>query len=689
MKRLFGIFLAMVLMVSLAGMAFAAGPGDTSVEAPSAALDGTVYEETLANGAKAFIYVPNCSGYGVRATVAPILQVYGDKAFTAESAKATALSSGLAQIADAEQGAVIFVNPIGAVWSAADAGSYEAAKNMFSDATNNLDPAGNFTSAGKNSAGKYAGSYTRNYVFAEGSGADFVYEQLSCGVAGSGQFFGNAIYKPTAAFLMNLSSARTVDLSTGDARQIPVVLVNSTSAVTNAYKTLNGAMPTQTYSSSVHSGFDKVLLLQAYDTVLEHYMVRMQCAVGHPDCKTSLLEIQSAAAQGLVETKGSYAYRDGTALNYYMWSKGDTAGKPIFIIMHGSGSSAESIVWSGGFDTLAAADDFTLVSLENYANFTSNYTVAAKLMEGVRGIVDAARADTSRIYLGGFSLGGRHTWMLASTYSDYFAGFYCMNSFNSGMDADGFQNVMPVYASSGLQTHNNNEFPKADNYRQIEALFKADGITDNYVFDSAYTWGMAPSATRTVVDETLPDLTFTINDYASADGQVYVKLTGAALSGHEPLRTAAADAWAFLSKFSRNPDGSIAVSPRDDFRLAVDGKAVEFAYGLGTPYINGDSRTMVPLRAAAYAMGLAESDLRWDNATATASFTSGDIQVSFTEGSDICTVVKAGKTTQVQMDTGLVNYSGRVYAPIRFLAEALGYTANWDSATQTANIITK
>lgn len=123
--------------------------------------------------------------------------------------------------------------------------------------------------------------------------------------------------------------------------------------------------------------------------------------------------------------------------------------------------------------------------------------------------------------------------------------------------------------------------------------------------------------------------------------------------------------------------------------LKVDGKAVSFSDDLGVPYINSDDRTMMPLRAAAYAMGLTEEDLYWDNNTRTAFFFHGNTHVSFQEGSTVCTIEKSGKHTEVQMDTKLENRNSRVYAPVRFLAEALGFTATWDDASRTASISTE
>jgi N-acetylmuramoyl-L-alanine amidase len=44
-----------------------------------------------------------------------------------------------------------------------------------------------------------------------------------------------------------------------------------------------------------------------------------------------------------------------------------------------------------------------------------------------------------------------------------------------------------------------------------------------------------------------------------------------------------------------------------------------------------------------------------------------------------------GKTTQ--MDSAPLIENGRTYLPARYIAEALGYTVQWNAAGQTVNIV--
>ena len=359
-KKLTAAVLAGILAFSMSGTALAAEltpTSDINAETVSEEVEGEIYVEKLANGAKAYVYVPDNELYGVRATAAPILVVFGNEAYTSETAKQTAEESGLAAIADMEQGAVVFVNPLGEEWTEDDGTSLEAAKNLFSDSTNNDVHASNFQVNGKSEDAMFAGVYQRLYVFAEGAGADFVYSVLSKGVDGSGQFFGPATFKPQAAFLMNPASTEEIDLTETpedkEYREIPVVIVNGTEEVIAAYTALDQHAPCVALESEVTEGFDAEVLLQAYDDVIEHNIARVQSSVGAEYCKTTVMYLPGNDELGLTEEKKEYEYEDGTSLVYYQWTTGEE-GAPLFALFHGSGSCAENIAWTSGLVSLAA-----------------------------------------------------------------------------------------------------------------------------------------------------------------------------------------------------------------------------------------------------------------------------------------------------------------------------------------------
>ena len=149
--------------------------------------------------------------------------------------------------------------------------------------------------------------------------------------------------------------------------------------------------------------------------------------------------------------------------------------------------------------------------------------------------------------------------------------------------------------------------------------------------------------------------------------------------------------------------------------VTVDNKAV--VWEDATPFIQ-DNRTLVPLRAAAEAMGL---EVDWDGAAKCASFSASykptqkwmdeikqdEPQMFLTqttvkmyanqdsyEAVNVWTVYDAnGNTVDVQeevlpleMDSAVVMKDNRTYAPIRYVAERFGYEVGWDAESRTVQI---
>jgi len=155
---------------------------------------------------------------------------------------------------------------------------------------------------------------------------------------------------------------------------------------------------------------------------------------------------------------------------------------------------------------------------------------------------------------------------------------------------------------------------------------------------------------------------------------------------------------------------------QEAIRISVDGKALVFGDTL--PYIDANSRTMVPLYMLAGPLGLS---VQWDGKTRTAIFSKkylnetyffylndGDAEpdyfvsgqsVFFAIGSkqavisyDLCRFgekeAKYVYTKTVNMDTTAIIKNSRTYAPARYLAESFQCSVKWDSALKAANIST-
>ena len=97
------------------------------------------------------------------------------------------------------------------------------------------------------------------------------------------------------------------------------------------------------------------------------------------------------------------------------------------------------------------------------------------------------------------------------------------------------------------------------------------------------------------------------------------------------------------------------------------------------PIISGE-RTFLPIRLIAEALGATVS---WENETQAVTIVDGDTTIVIYMGQPFATV----NGTPVQLDAPAFIANGRTYLPVRFIAENLGATVNWDAEAKTVTII--
>lgn len=116
--------------------------------------------------------------------------------------------------------------------------------------------------------------------------------------------------------------------------------------------------------------------------------------------------------------------------------------------------------------------------------------------------------------------------------------------------------------------------------------------------------------------------------------------------------------------------------------VSVNGTPVAFSSATGTPFLDQNGRTQVPLRVTMEALG---ATVGWDNSTRTATVSKGSVSIRIPIGTSFIMVngVKKSNDTTAQ----IVN--GRTYLPIRIVAESLSATVNWDNSTKSVQITAK
>ncbi len=112
---------------------------------------------------------------------------------------------------------------------------------------------------------------------------------------------------------------------------------------------------------------------------------------------------------------------------------------------------------------------------------------------------------------------------------------------------------------------------------------------------------------------------------------------------------------------------------KTDYTLNGEAKTMDVA-----PII-ANERTMLPVRYVAEALG---ATFEWDGATSTPTLKTADTEIKITVGASEALV--NGKA--VPLDSPAFIENSRTYMPVRFVAETLGATVEWDAATSTATI---
>lgn len=114
------------------------------------------------------------------------------------------------------------------------------------------------------------------------------------------------------------------------------------------------------------------------------------------------------------------------------------------------------------------------------------------------------------------------------------------------------------------------------------------------------------------------------------------------------------------------------VYAEDNISVYVGTQMVQFNENTGIPFFDENERTMVPLRAAMEAFNV---NVEWVEQTNSAVLTKDDTKLTVTIGSKRLVF---GDGTSVTVDTNPIETGGRIYLPIRAVAEAFGGYVLWN-----------
>lgn len=537
--------------------------GDSNAPAGEPTVPGTpvikadardiVIDEEVKGQVSFIVYTPaNIAPAGAST---PIFLVYGDDAYTEESAQTAAGDMGLDTLAAKANANVIFVNPMGDSWGEADVQAYlYGLVDMWNE------DAGSTTGMNADNT-KYIGSTQRIYIIADGSGADFAATQLAADTLEKFFVFTTFKYVPTA-MLLNHPSAAPTALTCG----MPVLLANSDEELKTAFETLNKDVEnalTVTVSSE-NGSLTPQLLDKAWEDVFSR--VRRQGIGSDAYC---ILNIPHYDEYQLTVLHDS-ADIQGKPLNWdeYIPDGVDLQGEavvPLVFTFHGGGNNSEFQAFASGWPILASEENFMVVAVDQHVERSAEeITELLKLLlEKYPGI------DTTRIYASGFSMGAVKSWQLGENYPELFAGIAPMDAVTEA-PAQVKDVIIPTFYVAGeedgllvfphQQAFGAEEAAEGNGDYTLQTILEMNAV-DYKGYDATLhpLWGMTFDDTYTVDSENGKH-TVTVNTLKSTDGNTYTALASTSHQSHAVLEVNTRAAWEFLSRFSRNADGSISIA---------------------------------------------------------------------------------------------------------------------------------
>jgi len=99
------------------------------------------------------------------------------------------------------------------------------------------------------------------------------------------------------------------------------------------------------------------------------------------------------------------------------------------------------------------------------------------------------------------------------------------------------------------------------------------------------------------------------------------------------------------------------------------------------PFLN-NGHVFLPVRYLAYALGISEGDIRWDERGQLLTLIKGAYTVTLRPGSKTL----YSSSGRVNMDVAPLSKNGHIYLPAACIAAAFGYRSSWDPAEMTVTI---
>ncbi len=129
--------------------------------------------------------------------------------------------------------------------------------------------------------------------------------------------------------------------------------------------------------------------------------------------------------------------------------------------------------------------------------------------------------------------------------------------------------------------------------------------------------------------------------------------------------------------------GFTAYASENSAKVYIDENPVEFTENTGTPFFDENSRTMVPLRASMEAFDI---NVSWEEETQSAILEKGEKNLTVTVGNK---QLKSSDGKVITSDSAPVETGGRIYLPIRAVAEFFDGYVLWNEQLSSVFILSE
>lgn len=564
------VFVAVLVVVTILGVLVASACDEEKPTGTVTEVQFTAETGTATN----YVYFPTDPDFA--GTVMPITFVYPDKTVAnADEALDYLVSTGIKDILEESRTFGVVFTPIDAAgYTEADLQIMNSAKAQFSDIgfvyKGTREAEGGMVTS--DSGTQYAGSRFRNYIFADGAGADFIAKYATKSMpytltySDGGRITFNHLVAAVALF--NVSEPA----NPGDKpNPIPAYIAGGTDEVVNSFKAINGEeYPTVT--AAAKDGITPKLAQEAWDVMVPWQ--RTECTPGIflltkyiVDYEEAGLDYTEHLWEAIPEIGNGYKY------TYFTWAPKDVAEgdaqAPLVMLFHGGDNSALYIAQTSDWLRVALENNLVVVSVQHSGvKDETGADIPAATATDVKALLDYLHTseelniDPTRVFASGFSMGSMMTTSLAKEYPTSFAGFGPCNPAGA-MDTNGV--IAPVFAVGGLT----DPLAKPSAKRSLGANNLKISLTNNGgTIDPAVNpedsatykdpnWGYRPDSTEEISAYNGNNI-YSISYYKNAtDGVVYTAYCAVSNLSHETIGQTSWIQWDFFKHFSRNADGSI------------------------------------------------------------------------------------------------------------------------------------